>query len=166
MVFDKVKEIVAEQLDVAEDQITMEAVITDDLGADSLDVVDLVMDLEDAFSIEIPDEAMADIKTIGDIVTYQVGENRVTHRVIRKERKGYVTKGDANNKEDPTVVTADQIIGKVIFVLPCLGYVAVFVRQRTIFGILAVMIIQEMFFLLMQWKGERSRKSAEKIYEK
>lgn len=103
---------------------------------------------------------------IGDIVTYQVGENRVTHRVIRKERKGYVTKGDANNKEDPTVVTADQIIGKVIFVLPCLAYVAVFVRQRTIFGILAVMIIQEMFFLLMQWKGERSRKSAEKIYEK
>lgn len=103
---------------------------------------------------------------IGDIVTYQVGENRVTHRVIRKERKGYVTKGDANNKEDPTVVTADQIIGKVIFVLPCLGCVAVFVRQRTIFGILAVMIIQEMFFLLMQWKGERSRKSAERIYEK
>ena len=99
---------------------------------------------------------------IGDIVTYQVGENRVTHRVIRKERKGYVTKGDANNKEDPTVVTADQIIGKVIFVLPCLGYVAVFVR----FGILAVMIIQEMFFPLMQWKGERSRKSAERIYEK
>ena len=70
MVFDKVKEIVAKQLDVAEDQITMEAVITDDLGADSLDVVDLVMSLEDAFSIEIPDEAMADIKTIGDIVTY------------------------------------------------------------------------------------------------
>ncbi|MCD7800238.1 MAG: acyl carrier protein [Ruminococcus sp.] len=70
MVFDKVKEIVAEQLDVAEDEITMEAVITDDLGADSLDVVDLVMNLEDAFSIEIPDEAMADIKTIGDIVAY------------------------------------------------------------------------------------------------
>ena len=67
---------------------------------------------------------------IGDIVTYQVGENRVTHRVIRKERKGYVTKGDANNKEDPTVVTADQIIGKVIFSFPCLGYAAVFVRQR------------------------------------
>jgi acyl carrier protein len=70
MVFDKVKEIIAEQLDVADDQITMEAVITDDLGADSLDVVDLVMDLEDAFSIEIPDEAMADIKTVGDIVAY------------------------------------------------------------------------------------------------
>ena len=103
---------------------------------------------------------------IGDIVAYQVGETRVTHRVIRKEHKGYVTKGDANNREDPTVVTADQIIGKVIFSFPCLGYAAVFVRQRTIFGILTVMILQEMFFLLIQWKGERSRKSAEKIYEK
>ncbi len=103
---------------------------------------------------------------IGDIVAYQVGETRVTHRVIRKEHKGYVTKGDANNREDPTVVTADQIIGKVIFSLPCLGYAAVFVRQRTIFGILTVMILQEMFFLLIQWKGERSRKSAERIYEK
>ncbi len=100
---------------------------------------------------------------IGDIVTYQVGENRVTHRVIRKERKGYVTKGDANNMEDvSTVVTADQIIGKVIFVLPCLGYVAVFVRQRTIFGILAVMIIQEMVFLVMEWKGERIEKRRRK----
>ena len=98
---------------------------------------------------------------IGDIVAYQVGETRVTHRVIRKEHKG-----DANNREDPTVVTADQIIGKVIFSFPCLGYAAVFVRQRTIFGILTVMILQEMFFLLIQWKGERSRKSAEKIYEK
>ena len=90
----------------------------------------------------------------------------MTHREIRKEHKGYVTKGDANNREDPTVVTADQIIGKVIFSFPCLGYAAVFVRQRTIFGILTVMILQEMFFLLIQWKGERSRKSAEKIYEK
>lgn len=71
---------------------------------------------------------------IGDIVTYQVGENRVTHRVIRKERKGYVTKGDANNKEDPTVVTADQIIGKVIFVLPCLGYVSICQTENDIWN--------------------------------
>ena len=113
--------------------------------------------------------SMEPVLRTGGIVftdTYQVGETRVTHRVIRKEHKGYVTKGDANNREDPTVVTADQIIGKVIFSLPCLGYAAVFVRQRTIFGILTVMILQEMFFLLIQWKGERSRKSAERIYEK
>ena len=99
---------------------------------------------------------------IGDIVTYQVGETRVTHRVIRKEHKGYVTKGDANNREDPTVVTADQIIGKVIFSLPCLGYVAVFVRQRTIFGILTVMILQEMFFLLILMERRAQAEKAQK----
>ncbi len=106
------------------------------------------------------------IPEIGDIVTYQLGESRVTHRVIGEEKQGYVTKGDANNKEDPALVTADQIIGKVIFTLPYLGYAAVFIRQKTVFGILAVMIVQEMCFLLMQWKGVRCRKSAERIYEK
>lgn len=70
MVFDKVKDIIADQLDVEADDITFESVITDDLGADSLDVVDLVMSLEDEFGVEIPDEAMADIKTVGDIVAY------------------------------------------------------------------------------------------------
>ncbi len=70
MVFDEVKAIIVEQLDVAEDEVTMESVITEDLGADSLDVVDLVMALEDKFDIQIPDEAMANIKTVGDIVNY------------------------------------------------------------------------------------------------
>jgi acyl carrier protein len=70
MVFDKVKDIIADQLDVEADEVTLEAVITEDLGADSLDVVDLVMSLEDEFGVEIPDEAMANIKTVGDIVAY------------------------------------------------------------------------------------------------
>lgn len=70
MVFDKVKDIIADQLDVEADDITLEAVITEDLGADSLDVVDLVMSLEDEFGVEIPDDAMANIKTVGDIVAY------------------------------------------------------------------------------------------------
>lgn len=70
MVFDEVKAIIVELLDVAEDEVTMESVITEDLGADSLDVVDLVMALEDKFDIQIPDEAMANIKTVGDIVNY------------------------------------------------------------------------------------------------
>lgn len=70
MVFDEVKAIIVEQLDVAEDEVTLESVITEDLGADSLDVVDLVMALEDKFDIQIPDEAMANIKTVGDIVSY------------------------------------------------------------------------------------------------
>ena len=70
MVFDKVKEILVDQLDVNDDSITLESVITDDLGADSLDVVDLVMSLEEEFDVEIPDEDIESIKTVGDIVKF------------------------------------------------------------------------------------------------
>lgn len=70
MVFDKIKDIIVEQLDVEEDAVTMEASITDDLGADSLDVVDLVMSIEESFDVEIPDEEVENIKTVGDIVKY------------------------------------------------------------------------------------------------
>ena len=74
MVFDKIKDIIVEQLDVEEDAVTMEASITEDLGADSLDVVDLVMSIEESFDVEIPDE-VENIKTVGDIVKYI--ENKV-----------------------------------------------------------------------------------------
>ncbi len=70
MVFDKVKEIIVDQLECDEDQVTMEASITEDLGADSLDVVDLVMSIEESFDVEIPDEDVEGIKTVGDIVKY------------------------------------------------------------------------------------------------
>ena len=70
MIFDKLKEIVADQLDVDADKVTMESNITEDLGADSLDTVDLVMSIEEVFDIEIPDEAVEKIKTVGDIVNY------------------------------------------------------------------------------------------------
>lgn len=75
MVFDKIKDIIVEQLDVEEDAVTMEASITDDLGADSLDVVDLVMSIEESFDVEIPDEEVENIKTVGDIAKYI--ENKV-----------------------------------------------------------------------------------------
>lgn len=75
MVFDKIKDIIVEQLDVEEDAVTMEAFITEDLGADSLDVVDLVMSIEESFDVEIPDEEVENIKTVGDIVKYI--ENKV-----------------------------------------------------------------------------------------
>lgn len=75
MVFDKIKDIIVEQLDVEEDAVTMEASITEDLGADSLDVVDLVMSIEESFNVEIPDEEVENIKTVGDIVKYI--ENKV-----------------------------------------------------------------------------------------
>ncbi len=68
MVFDKVKAIIVDQLDVDEDKVTLEASITEDLGADSLDIADLVMSFEDEFGIEIPDEQFENVKTVGDIV--------------------------------------------------------------------------------------------------
>ena len=68
MVFDKVKKIIVDQLDVEEDKVTEAASITDDLGADSLDVVDLVMSFEEEFDIEIPNEAAEKIVSVGDAV--------------------------------------------------------------------------------------------------
>ncbi len=70
MTFDKIKELIVDQLDVEEDKVTMEANIQDDLGADSLDIVDLVMSVEDAFDVKIADEDVENIKTVGDIVNY------------------------------------------------------------------------------------------------
>ena len=70
MVFEKVRELLVDQLDVEEDAVTMEANIQSDLGADSLDIVDLVMALEEECDCEIPDEEIENIKTVGDIVKY------------------------------------------------------------------------------------------------
>lgn len=67
---DKIKEIVVEQLGVDADQVTPEANFVDDLGADSLDTVELIMAFEEEFDIEIPDEKAAEIKTVQDIVDY------------------------------------------------------------------------------------------------
>ena len=68
MIFEKVKSIIAEQLDIDPESVTYDSSITDDLGADSLDVVDLVMSFEDEFGVEIPDEAVETIHTVSDIV--------------------------------------------------------------------------------------------------
>ena len=70
MVFEKVKSILCEQLDYDDEKVTMESSIVDDLGADSLDVVDLVMSLEEEFDVEIPDEEIENVKTVGDMVKF------------------------------------------------------------------------------------------------
>ena len=69
-VFEKVKEIIIEQLGVAENAVTMEASFIDDLGADSLDIVELIMALEEEFDTEIPDSDAEKIVTVGDVVDY------------------------------------------------------------------------------------------------
>jgi len=70
MVFEKIKNILAEQLDADPDEMTMDTNIAKDLGADSLDVVELLMSIEDEFEVEIPDEEIENIKTIGDLADY------------------------------------------------------------------------------------------------
>ena len=67
---DKVKDIVTEQLGVEKDEVTIESSFIDDLGADSLDIVELIMAFEEEFNIEIPDEAAEKIKTVQDVVNY------------------------------------------------------------------------------------------------
>ncbi len=68
MVIDKVKELVAEQLGISKDTIKAESNIIEDLGADSLDVIEMLMTLEDEYGITIPDDKISQIKTIGQIV--------------------------------------------------------------------------------------------------
>ena len=70
MVFEKVQGILADQLDLDADDVTMESSLTEDLGADSLDFVDIVMSLEDEFDAEFPEEDMEGVKTVGDVVRY------------------------------------------------------------------------------------------------
>ena len=70
MVFEKIKKMLAEQLEASEDDMTMETDIAEDLEADSLDVVELLMLIEDEFDVEIPDEEIENLKTIGDVVNY------------------------------------------------------------------------------------------------
>ena len=70
MVLEKVKAILAEQFDVEEDKITADTDLQEDLGADSLDVVDLLMSIEEEFEVEVPDEEIENIKTVGSLVSY------------------------------------------------------------------------------------------------
>ncbi|HHT01550.1 MAG TPA: acyl carrier protein [Firmicutes bacterium] len=69
-IFEKVKEIAVDQLGVDEDEVTMESSFLDDLGADSLDIVELVMAIEEEFNVEIPDEDAEKIRSVGDAVEY------------------------------------------------------------------------------------------------
>jgi len=70
VVFDKIKKIIVEQLGVEDEDVVMEASFIDDLGADSLDIVELIMALEEEFDIEIPDSEAEKLATVGDAVEY------------------------------------------------------------------------------------------------
>lgn len=70
MVFERIREIICDQLDLEEDKVTMDSDIMEDFEADSLDVVDLVMSIEDEFGLEVPDDQIENFCTVGDVVRY------------------------------------------------------------------------------------------------
>ncbi len=70
MIFEKVSDIIANELSVSKDEIKMETHLQDDLGADSLDAVELIMTIEEEFNLSIPDESAQNLKRVSDIVTY------------------------------------------------------------------------------------------------
>lgn len=70
MFFERLKKILSEQLEIEEDYIKLDSDIVDDLGASSLDIVDIVMSIEDEFSLEVPDELIERVQTVGDIVDF------------------------------------------------------------------------------------------------
>ena len=70
MAFDKIRELLAAQFDISEDTITIETKIAEELGADSLDVVELLMAIEEEFGVQIPDEEIENLKSVGDVVDY------------------------------------------------------------------------------------------------
>ena len=70
MVFEKVRAIICDQLELEENVVTMDAILLEDLGADSIDLADLVMTFEDEFDLEISDEALENFKTVSDIVKF------------------------------------------------------------------------------------------------
>lgn len=74
-VYSKLKDIIVEQLAVDPDEVSMEASFIDDLNADSLDLVELIMEIEEKFGIQVPDDAAEKIKTVGDAVSY-IQENQ------------------------------------------------------------------------------------------
>ena len=70
MVFERIREIICDQLDLEEDKVTMDSDIMEDFEADSLDVVDLVMSIEDEFGLEVPDDQIENFRTVCDVVRY------------------------------------------------------------------------------------------------
>lgn len=70
MIFERIKEMIIEELNVPEEKVTMQARLAEDLGADSIDAVELIMNIEDEFNVQVSDEEAQNIKTVGDLVKY------------------------------------------------------------------------------------------------
>lgn len=102
--------------------------------------------------------------SVGDIVTFRSAMGKVSHRVVAKQKQGYITKGDANNTEDVSLLKPEQIIGTAVFAVPFVGFAAELLKEKTVGTLLLIMIFQELVFLVIEWKGERiSRRRGKQI---
>ena len=110
MVLEKVKAILAEQFDVEEDKITADTDLQEDLGADSLDVVDLLMSIEDEFEIEIPDDEIENIKTVGALVSY-IEANSVRINLLSKSMSKVVMSNFLEFAKRPIKVSLGSFSG-------------------------------------------------------
>ncbi len=90
----------------------------------------------------------------GEVITYRRGNMVVTHRIVEKSEEGYHTKGDANEEEDAGIVSEEQVIGKVIAVLPWLGFGIVWIRQRKMLFFLASGAVL-IFTIRQLWNGKK-----------
>ena len=134
-IFQKLKTIVVDQLGVNEENVTMEATFVDDLAADSLDIVELIMNIEEEFDLEIPDNDTEKIVTIGDVVKY-IEEHKLQNCFkllgFKNNPYPYIKKSDAficssRSEGFSTVATEALILNKPIFTTDCSG-------MRELFG--------------------------------
>ena len=91
--FEKIRALLAEQLDIDPAKITMDSDIMGDFEADSLDIVDMVMTLEDEFGIEVPDDAIENLRTVGDVVNFVDSDQQAKKPRIRASAHGRVGGG-------------------------------------------------------------------------
>lgn len=101
---------------------------------------------------------------IGDVITYRIDNNQVTHRVIDIEDGAYITKGDANEGEDATPVTKEQIVGTVVLSIPYLGYVASYLHKKyALFFIAALFVLHILMDMICENKPKTENYNTEEI---
>ncbi|EGT3617550.1 signal peptidase I, partial [Clostridium perfringens] len=91
----------------------------------------------------------------GDIITFKYEGNIVTHRIVEKTEEGFITKGDNNNAEDTEIVREEDLIGKVLFNIPFLGYVTVFLSKPIVIS--GLMILIAISILWDTFKGDKKK---------
>ena len=107
-----------------------------------------------AGSVVIVSPAETEQLGVGDIITYTAADTMITHRIVGIETDGFITRGDANNTDDPQAIAPDRVVGKVIFSVPLLGYLLDFSQTRQ--GLLLLVIIPGLIIIVSEvrtlWK--------------